>query len=154
LHPNPNPNRTGPDATDTFKNTINFLNFCFIRKNIIFNFIHKQQRKKISYLKFRKKTSESSESGFSCCRRASRTRPVSLNTRSLVVDDAGIERSGGAKRNNCGKIDQCFFHHYVVTDIDFEHLLKHLVLFFFDIFCFSHMIIHITNLKKTRFSPL
>jgi len=60
----------------------------------------------------RKKTSKS---GFSCCGRTSRTCPVSLNTRSLVVD--------GAKRDNCEKIDECFFQHYVVTDIDFEHLL-------------------------------
>ncbi len=78
----------------------------------------------MNHLKLRKKTSKSSESGLSCCRRASRTRPVSLNTRSLVVADAGIEKIGGAKLDNCGKIDECFFHHYVVTDIDFKHLLK------------------------------
>ncbi len=77
----------------------------------------------MNYLKLRKKTSKSSESGFSCCRRASRTRPVSLNTRLLVVADAGIEKIVGAKFDNCGKIDECFFQHYVVTDIDLEHLL-------------------------------
>jgi hypothetical protein len=30
----------------------------------------------------------------------------------------------GAKRDNCRKIDECFFHYYVVADIDFEHVLK------------------------------
>jgi len=47
-----------------------------------------------------------------------------LNTLLLVVDDAGIERSVDAKRDNCGKIDEYFFHYYVVADIDFEHVLK------------------------------
>ena len=53
-----------------------------------------------------KKTSESRELGFSCCRLAYKIRPVSLNIRSLVVDDAGMERSVAANRNNCGKLDK------------------------------------------------
>ncbi len=38
------------------------------------NFLYKQQRKKNELFEFRKKTSGSSESVFSCCRRVFRTR--------------------------------------------------------------------------------
>jgi hypothetical protein len=88
-------------------------NFYFIRKNIVYNtsFYLQATKKKINYLKFRKRTSESSESGLSCCRRASRTRPVSGKTRSLVVDDTGIQRNGSANHDSFGKIVKCFFHH-------------------------------------------
>jgi hypothetical protein len=85
--------------------------FISYEKKILLNFIHKQQAKR-DYLKFRKKkTNESNESGFSCCLLASKTHPVSLNIRSLVADEASIESSGNAKRDNCGYIHECFFHH-------------------------------------------
>ena len=58
------------------------------------------------------------------CHRASRTRPVSLNILSLVVDDAGIERSGNAKRDNCGKIIERFFHHDAVANFDYIDVVK------------------------------
>jgi hypothetical protein len=57
-----------------------------------------------------------------------------LNTLLLVVDYVGIERTGGAKRGNCGKIDDCFFHHYIFADIGFEYVLKILCSIFLLIF--------------------
>jgi hypothetical protein len=57
---------------------------------------------KRDHLRFRKKTRESNESGLSCCLLASKIRPISLNIRSLVVDDVEIESIAGAKRDNCG----------------------------------------------------
>jgi hypothetical protein len=92
------------------------------------SFINKNE--KLNYLQLRKKTSESSESGASCWRLAPKTRPVSLNTRSLVVDDTVVERSCDAKRYNCGKIVQCFFYYDVVADFDFGKILNYLDLFF------------------------
>ncbi len=99
----PNPNRTGiiipglkldPDTytrtqtgpVDTFKNMVTSLNFHFIRKNITYNtsFHSQATKKKIHYLKFCKKTSRLNETIFSCCRRASKTRP------STPVDDESL----------------------------------------------------------------
>jgi len=115
------PDRTGPGRlypdpnrypANIFKDRTLFKCFCFSyeKKNILLNFIHKQQWRR-DYLRFSKKTSESSESGFSCCFLASKTRPASLNIRSRVEDEAGTESSGDAKHDNCGYIHECFFYH-------------------------------------------
>jgi len=81
-----------------------------MKKYILLNFIHKQQKKR-DYLKFLTRTSESSESEFSCCLVASKTCPVSVNIRSPVVDEAGTESIDGAKRDTCEYIHECFFYH-------------------------------------------
>jgi hypothetical protein len=115
------PDRNGtqidkPGTRQIFSKTSHtFQNFTLYEENIIFDFIKKQQEKS-DHLKLRK----TRESTFSCCGLASKIRPVLLNTLLLAVDDAGIERSGSAKRDNCGKTYECFFHHYVVADIDFQ----------------------------------
>jgi len=85
--------------------------FISYEKNIYYWISFINNNKKRDYLKFHKKTSESSESGFSCCLLTSKTRPVSLNIRSLFADEAGTESSDDAKRDNCGYIHECFFHH-------------------------------------------
>jgi hypothetical protein len=124
----PSPNRTRPLYTRTepdpagctrtrtgtreiFLKTEHFSNVLFfIWKELLLNFIHKQQWRR-DYLRFSKKTNDSSESGFSCCFLASKTRPASLNIRSRVEDEAGTESSGDAKHDNCGYIHECFFYH-------------------------------------------
>jgi hypothetical protein len=120
-----------------------FQNYISYEKEIYYLISSINNKKKTDHLKFRKKTREST---FSYCSLVSRIHPVLLNTLLLAADDAGIERSGGAKRDNFGKIDECFFHHYVVADIDFEYLLNTTCSIFLLIFSFFPlMIIHITN---------
>jgi hypothetical protein len=77
----------------------------FQRHRTFFKIFHSQTTtNKRDHLKFLKKTREASESGFSFSLLASKIRPVSLNIRSLVIDDAEIESITGAKRDNCGYI--------------------------------------------------